>query len=106
MCFSATMTGVEKNTMESRSAFSTSAAAIASTASDPPIIVSRRCLRVMLVHLAAKQISSSSVYPERLESFIELAQTRFIWSQGTARVVARGTGLLGLVEHHVGPDQA
>jgi hypothetical protein len=49
ICFSAAIDGVEKNTMESRSAFSTSAAASASTASDPPIIVNRRCLRVMEV---------------------------------------------------------
>ena len=34
---------------ESRNAFSTSAAAIASTASEPPIIVNRRCLRVMRI---------------------------------------------------------
>ena len=47
MCFSVTITGVEKNTIESRSAFSTSAAAMASTASEPPIMVNRRCLRVM-----------------------------------------------------------
>ena len=33
--------------MESRIAFSTSAAATASTASEPPIMVKRRCLRVM-----------------------------------------------------------
>ena len=45
--FSASIVGVEKNTMESRIAFSTSAAATASTASEPPIIVKRRCLRVM-----------------------------------------------------------
>jgi hypothetical protein len=44
---SATIAGVEKNTIESRIAFSTSAAATASTASEPPIIVRRRCLRVM-----------------------------------------------------------
>ena len=47
MCFSAAIDGVEKNTMESRMAFSTSAAATASTASEPPIMVKRRCLRVM-----------------------------------------------------------
>ena len=47
ICFSATIAGVEKNTIESRIAFSTSAAATASTASEPPIIVKRRCLRVM-----------------------------------------------------------
>jgi hypothetical protein len=41
------MEGVEKNTIESRIALSTSAAATASTASEPPIIVKRRCLRVM-----------------------------------------------------------
>ena len=41
--------GVEKNTMESRMAFSTSAAATASTASEPPIMVKRRCLRVMII---------------------------------------------------------
>ena len=43
----ATIDGVEKNTIESRIALSTSAAATASTASEPPIIVKRRCLRVM-----------------------------------------------------------
>ena len=47
ICFSAAIDGVEKNTMESRIAFSTSAAATASTASEPPIIVKRRCLRVI-----------------------------------------------------------
>ena len=47
ICFSATIAGVEKNTIESRIAFSTSAAATASTASEPPIMVKRRCLRVM-----------------------------------------------------------
>jgi hypothetical protein len=44
---SATIAGVEKNTIESRIAFSTRAAATARTASEPPIIVKRRCLRVM-----------------------------------------------------------
>ncbi len=33
--------------MESRIAFSTSAAATASTASEPPIMVNRRCFRVI-----------------------------------------------------------
>src|SRR5665647_1961147 len=46
-CLSATIEGVEKNTIESLIAYSTSAAAQASTTSEPPIIVKRRCLRVM-----------------------------------------------------------
>ena len=49
ICFSAAIVGVEKNTMKSRIAFSTSAAAMASTASEPPIMVKRRCLRVISI---------------------------------------------------------
>jgi hypothetical protein len=41
------MAGVEKNTIYSRLAFRIWATATASTASEPPIIVKRRCLRVI-----------------------------------------------------------
>ena len=53
MLLSAAMLGVEKNTIESRSAFSTSAAATASTVSAPPIRTSRRCFLVMRISILA-----------------------------------------------------
>jgi hypothetical protein len=47
MLFSAAIVGVEKNTIESRNALSTSAAATASTVSALPMRTSRRCFLVI-----------------------------------------------------------
>jgi hypothetical protein len=47
ICFSATSLGELKNTMEELKALSTNAAAVASTPRLAPIMISRRCLRVI-----------------------------------------------------------
>src|SRR6478609_5793091 len=106
-CFSATMVGVEKNTMESRNALSTSAAARASTASEPPMMVIRRCLRVMAYPFPARLVlTSSSVEPERLEAFIELAQPRCIVGDRLAGIGRRPHSLVAITHHEIGAHQA
>src|SRR5262249_14692157 len=56
-CFSTTSVGELKNTIESRSAPSTSAAAIASTPRLVPIRTSRRCLRVIPSRCGASSLN-------------------------------------------------
>ena len=68
------MVGVEKNTIESRIAFGARAAATASTASEPPIIVKRRCLRVMPGLWSSHPLRIGimlSVEPEILQTLIQ-----------------------------------
>jgi hypothetical protein len=60
--FSATSVGELKNTMESRNAPSTSAAAIASTPKLVPIRTSRRCLRVIPCRSAFKPQTLDHVF--------------------------------------------
>src|SRR6185437_16900393 len=107
MCFSATITGVEKNTIESRKALSTSAAAMASTASEPPIMVNRRCLRVMRASRAVRcgQASRSSIEPEIFQAFVQLAQPLGVVGDGLAGVGLRALGLVVIAQHHIGAHQ-
>src|ERR1700676_2887380 len=101
-CFSATIEGVEKNTMESRMAFSTSAAATASTASEPPIIVNRRCLRVMVFLCAS---ATSPIKPEIFQALIELAQALRIPRDGLTGIGDGARRLVAVAHHHIGPHQ-
>src|SRR6516225_4726236 len=95
------MLGVEKNTMESRSAFSTSAAASASTASEPPMIVIRRCLRVI-----CRLFPQSSIEPEILQALIELAQPFGVVGNGPAGLAKRADRLVALAHDEIGTHQA
>src|SRR5690349_11371882 len=94
------MVGVEKNTMESRRALSTSAAASASTASEPPMMVIRRCLRVMAYPFSARLVPKpSSAEPESPEAFVELAQP-FGVAGNRLPGIGRCTHSLVTVAHH------
>src|SRR6266481_3697632 len=105
MCFSATIAGVEKNTIESRIAFSTSAAATVSTASEPPIMVKRRCLRVMPGLAPHSPASCSSVEPEIFQALIELPQPLRVIGDGLASVGERAPCLVLIAHHHIGAHQ-
>ena len=79
-CFSTTSVGELKNTIESFSANSTSAAARPSTPSPAPIRVSRRCLRVM------DDLASSAFQPQFLHQLIKPAELVGIVAERAARV--------------------
>src|SRR5260370_1098456 len=66
-------------------AFSTSAAATANTASEPPMIVKRRCLRVMRGLCCCA--SCSSIEPEILQALVQLPQ-----SLGVVAVLLQSAG--------------
>src|SRR5437899_6670845 len=100
------MVGVEKNTMESRSAFSTSAAASASTASEPPMMVIRRCLRVMAYPFSARLVpKSSSVEPESLEALVELTQPLGVVGDRLSGVGRDAHRLVTIAHHEIGAHQ-
>src|SRR4030081_3262027 len=114
ICFSATIAGVEKNTIESRIAFSTSAAATASTASEPPIIVKRRCLRVMpdlrscawcYPKTASYCSACLSIEPEILEALVQLSQPLGIVGDGLLGVRQRALRLVAVADYHIGTYQ-
>src|SRR5262245_20444404 len=101
------MVGVEKNTMESRKALSTSAAARGRTASEPPMMVRRRALRVMAYPFAARLVLRlSSVEPESLEAFVELAQPLGIPGHGLTGVGRGAHRLVTIAHHQIGAHQA
>jgi hypothetical protein len=91
------MDGVEKKTMESRSAFNTSPAASASTPSEHPMMVNRRSLRVMW-----GLYSCSSIEPEILQAFIELPQAFGVVGDGPPGVGERIFRLVAIAHHHIG----
>src|SRR6516225_6477467 len=104
ICCSAAIDGVEKNTIELRKPYSTSPAAKASTASAHPIMVKRRCLRVMLVS-AVGASARSSVKPHALEAFIELPQPLGTVGDGSPRTGDGGLCLVVIAQHRIGPHQ-
>src|SRR5438270_3448666 len=100
------MLGVEKNTMESRRALSTSAAASASTASEPPMMVIRRCLRVMAYPFSAPLVAkSSSVEPQSLEALVELAQPFGVVGDRLTGIGRRTHRLVAVAHHEIGAHQ-
>src|ERR1700754_4299063 len=101
------MVGVEKNTREPRSALSTSAAASASTASEPPMMVIRRCLRVMAYPFPARlALKPSSVEPERLEAIIELLQPCGVVGHRLARIAGGADCLVAIAQHEISAHEA
>src|SRR5947209_8680786 len=97
-CFSTTSVGVLKNTMESRSALSTSATATARTVRLAPMRTRRRCLRVM-------PGLRSSFEPEAFDELVEAADLLAVGAERAARVRRGGAGLILVAEHRVGTHQ-
>src|SRR3981189_1300352 len=104
ICFSATIAGVEKNTIESPIAFSTRAAATARTTSEPPIIVKPRCLRVMR-GLQFCASPCSSIEPEILQTIIQSPQPLCVVGDGLAGVDQRAPGLIAIAHDQISPHQ-
>src|SRR5450759_575745 len=98
ICFSAMSVGELKNTIESLSELSTSAAAIASTPRLDPIRIRRRCLRVIR--------SCSSFESQTFDHVFDLAKLVVIARQRPPCLGGGGLRLVALAEHHRGAQQA
>src|SRR6185437_12919388 len=81
--------------MELVIALSTNATASASTPRLAPIMVRRRCLRVM-----------SALDPQRSDGVFDPPQLVGIARQRFARIGGRSMRLVALIEHHIGAQQA
>src|SRR5262249_40515650 len=105
ICCSAAIDGVEKNLIEEENPYNTSPVAKPSTASALPIIVSRRCLRVMQT-LSSRACSRSSVKSEILQTIVEKPQPLGIARDGLSGVTARNLCLFLIAHHQIGPHKA
>src|SRR5262245_499691 len=95
--FSATSVGELKNTMESRNAPSTSAAAIASTPKLVPIRTSRRCLRVIPFRSAFK--------PQTLDHVFDPAELIGIIGECALGIGSGCVRLVSFSQQHIGAQQ-
>src|SRR5262245_19093538 len=95
MCFSVTSVGELKNTIESLSAVSTSAAAMPSTPTPAAIRARRRCLRVIVSALDTKLF----------DAVFEAPKLVWLVGQRAAGIAGGGTGLVAVAQHHIGAQE-
>src|SRR5262249_50750545 len=98
--FSTTSVGELKNTMESLSAPSTSATAIASTPSAAPMRESRRCLRVIAPPVV------STFQAQAFDEIVEALELGRIVGERTPGIAGGGPRLVGLAEDRIGAHQS
>src|SRR5262249_7605319 len=92
-CFSTTSVGELKNKIESRSALSTKAAAIARTPRLAPIKTRPRCLRVP---------PRSAFKPQAFDHIFDLAKLIGIFGERPLGVGCGSMRLIVLTQHHIG----
>jgi hypothetical protein len=97
-CFSTTSLGELKKTIESRSALSMSATAMANTAIPLPIKTSRRCLRVIVTPIL-------SLEPETFDEIVDALDLLGLVGQRPASVRRRVLGFIAVAKDCIGANQ-
>src|SRR5262249_34810445 len=95
ICFSETSVGELKNTIESLSAVSTSAAAMPSTPTPAAIRARRRCLRVIV----------SALDTELFYAILEAAELVRLVGQRAAGIAGGSASLVPIAQHHIGAQE-
>src|SRR5438105_1803914 len=101
-CFSTRSVGELKNTIESLSALSTRATAIASTPRAEPIRARRRCLRVIVCPCG---LGWSAFETQPFDEFIDAAKFLRCTAKRPARLADGGARLFALAQYHIGAHQ-
>src|SRR5215469_4747959 len=104
-CLSTTSVGELKKTIDSRSALSTSATAMASTQSAEPIRNNRRFLRVIALAPGFAQPVFSTLDAQPFDQFVDLVDLGGVAHQCAARIAGGGARLVTFAQHHIGAHQ-